>query len=104
MKKYKTIGSLLGKIEGIIEHKNTLSSPRMKSYYQFWERRVYNALNRMVLCNLSSLQALWNVTADELQQSPVLFQITASLSAPEIIVSPSFNEVIFHRNFIEISG
>ncbi|PRP82215.1 dynein-1-alpha heavy chain, flagellar inner arm I1 complex, partial [Planoprotostelium fungivorum] len=96
VKKYKTIGSLLGKIEGIIEHKNTLASPRMKSYYQFWERRVFNALNRMVLCNLNILQSLWNISGtseESTDHSPIVFQITASLSAPEIIVSPSFNEV-----------
>lgn len=48
VRKYKTIGQLLGKIEGIIEHKNTLKSPRMKSYYKFWERRIFNALNRVL--------------------------------------------------------
>jgi dynein heavy chain len=48
VRKYKTIGPLLGKIEGIIEHKNTLRSPRMKSYYLFWERRIFNALNRVI--------------------------------------------------------
>jgi dynein heavy chain len=47
VRKYRTVGQLLGKIEGIIEHKNTLRSPRMKSYYKFWERRIFNALNRV---------------------------------------------------------
>lgn len=54
---------------------------------------MFNSLNRMVLNNLNTLQALWNVLPEESESSPVLFQITASLSAPEVIVSPSFNEV-----------
>ena len=49
VRKYKTIPQLLGKIEGIIEHKNTLKSPKMRSYYRFWERRIFNALNRVFI-------------------------------------------------------
>src|SRR5437868_5781326 len=52
VRKYKTIGPLLGKIEGIIEGKNTLKSSKMKSYYQFWEKRIFNALNRVLLLSV----------------------------------------------------
>lgn len=57
VRKYKTIGPLLGKIEGITDDSTTLSLPKMKSYYKFWERRIFNALNK-VLLSLKSLQQI----------------------------------------------
>lgn len=47
MRKYKTIGPLLGKIEGITDDSTTQRLPKMKSYYKFWERRIFNALNKV---------------------------------------------------------
>jgi hypothetical protein len=47
VRKYKTIGPLLGKIEGITDDSTTQRLPKMKSYYKFWERRIFNALNKV---------------------------------------------------------
>ncbi len=53
VQKYKTIGPLLGKIEGIIENSTTLRLPKMKSYYKFWERRFFNALNKVIVASFA---------------------------------------------------
>lgn len=47
----------------------------------------------MVLCNLSTLQHLMNLSQRGETKLPALFQVVASLSAPEIIVIPSFNDI-----------
>jgi len=39
----------LKSIEGIVEGKATRASKNMKEYYYYWERRIYNALVKMVL-------------------------------------------------------
>jgi hypothetical protein len=58
VRKYKTIGPLLGKVEGIVENTTTLRSPRMKGYYKFWERRFFNALNKVSRVNDVRVQVL----------------------------------------------
>ena len=50
VEQYRQINEqFLKSIEGFIEMKNTRASPNMKEYYYYWERRVYNALIKMVL-------------------------------------------------------
>lgn len=97
VRKYKTIGPLLGKIEGITDDSTTLSLPKMKSYYKFWERRIFNALNKMVLVNLNHFQKFLGLVPSGKQgtaaKPSTFFKITASLSAPDIVIHPSFNDI-----------
>lgn len=46
-RKYRAIGPLLTKMEGLVFHTNTGHSPKMARYYAFWERRVYEALMKV---------------------------------------------------------
>ncbi|XP_072163343.1 dynein axonemal heavy chain 10-like [Diadema setosum] len=85
-RKYRAIGPLLTKMEGLVVHTNTGRSPRLHAYYAFWERRVYETLTKMVLKNLTEFSAA--LVADK-----PLFQIEAMLSAPEIILAPAANEI-----------
>ena len=43
-RKYRAIGPLLTKMEGLIAHTNTGKSPKMHAYYAYWETRIYDAL------------------------------------------------------------
>ena len=43
-RKYHAIGPLLIKMEGLVVYSNTGKSPRLKHYYSYWERRVFDAL------------------------------------------------------------
>jgi dynein heavy chain, axonemal len=48
--KYKIISEqLLDNVEQNICNTSTRGSPKMKEYYYYWERRVYNALTKMIL-------------------------------------------------------
>lgn len=58
VKKYSTMRAVLGKIEEVVAGSNTGKSPQLQSYYAFWERAIFNALNRMVLNAMSSLQSM----------------------------------------------
>lgn len=58
MKKYRTIPQLLGKMEEVIAGTNSGKSQQMLSYYQYWERCVFNALNETVLRAMAKLSDL----------------------------------------------
>ncbi|XP_078277210.1 LOW QUALITY PROTEIN: dynein axonemal heavy chain 10 [Rhinoraja longicauda] len=84
--KYKAIGPLLTKMEGLVFHTNTGKASKMALYYTFWERRVYDSLVKMIVKNLQQI----NISV--LGNYP-LFQIEVHLSAPEIVLKPNASEV-----------
>ena len=43
-RKYRAIGPLLTKIEGVVMHTNTGRSPKLCSYYLYWEEKIFHAL------------------------------------------------------------
>ena len=43
-RKYHAIGPLLIKVEGLVVSTNTGKSPRLKQYYAYWEKRIFDAL------------------------------------------------------------
>lgn len=49
VKKYKTVGSLLRKIEEVVTGTNNGKAPQLAGYYAYWERSIFSALNNMVL-------------------------------------------------------
>ncbi|EDO35852.1 predicted protein [Nematostella vectensis] len=85
-RKYRAIGPLLTKMEGLVAHTNTGRAPKLQPYYAFWENAVYEALTKMVTRNLQ-------VFNTKLQSKLPLFQIETALSAPEIVLSPPANEI-----------
>ena len=46
-RKYRAIGPLLTKMEGLVVHTNTGRSPKLAQYYAYWERKIFNALNKV---------------------------------------------------------
>uniref|UniRef100_A0A6I8PPI6 Dynein heavy chain tail domain-containing protein n=1 Tax=Ornithorhynchus anatinus TaxID=9258 RepID=A0A6I8PPI6_ORNAN len=86
VRKYSAIGPLLTKVEGLIIHTNTGKAPKLASYYAYWENKIYNILTKLVLKNLQVFNSavLGNVP---------LFQTETILTAPEIILHPSANEI-----------
>ena len=55
MKKYKTVGGLLRKIEEVVTGTNNGKAPQLAGYYAYWERSIFNALNNMVLTAMRML-------------------------------------------------
>lgn len=43
-RKYHGIGPLLIKIEGLVVYTNTGRSSKLRHYYAYWERRIFNSL------------------------------------------------------------
>ncbi|XP_041585454.1 dynein heavy chain 10, axonemal isoform X1 [Vulpes lagopus] len=83
---YLAIGPLLTKVEGLVIHTNTGKAPKLASYYEYWEYKIYEVLTKLILKNLQSFNSLI------LGNAP-LFQTDTILTAPEIILHPNANEI-----------
>ncbi|KFZ50045.1 Dynein heavy chain 10, axonemal, partial [Podiceps cristatus] len=83
---YTAIPQLLIKVEGRVANTNSGKSPKLTSYYAYWENRIYQVLTQLIVKNLQAFNAtvLANVP---------LFQIEAILSVPEIILQPNASEI-----------
>ncbi len=58
VKKYRSLGPLLGKVEELVAGTNSGKAPALAGYYSFWEQAVFNALVLMVLRALQRLHTL----------------------------------------------
>ncbi|NXK85823.1 DYH10 protein, partial [Formicarius rufipectus] len=86
VRKYSAIPPLLIEVEGRVANTNTGKSPKLASYYAYWENRIYQVLIQLIVKNLQAFNAavLANVP---------LIQIKAVLSVPEITFQPSASEI-----------
>lgn len=95
MEKYDLIGKVyLLNIEKTIFETSTQRSPYMKEYYYYWERRIYNALVKMILRALLSLKNLMDPKIDSLNQDkvPALFYVKADYNYPDVNIVPQRTE------------
>lgn len=44
VRKYHGVGPLLIKVEGLVAQSNTGHSSKLRNYYSYWEKRVFDAL------------------------------------------------------------
>ena len=84
--KYRAIGPLLTKMEGLICQTNTGKSKNMAVYYKHIEKRIYDALTTMVIKNLVAFSRAIN-------QDKPLFQVDGLLSNPDVMLQPSINDI-----------
>ncbi|NXX13494.1 DYH10 protein, partial [Podargus strigoides] len=86
VKQYTAIPQFLIKVEERVANTNSGKSPKLSSYYAYWENRIYQVLTQLIVKNLQDFNAavLANVP---------LFQTEAVLSVPEIILQPSTSEI-----------
>ncbi|XP_069727356.1 dynein axonemal heavy chain 10 [Phaenicophaeus curvirostris] len=86
VRKYTAIPQLLIKVEEQVANTNSGKSPKLTSYYAYWENRIYEVLTQLIVKNLQAFNAtvLGNVP---------LFHTEAILSAPEIILQPDASEI-----------
>lgn len=52
-RKYRAIGPLLTKMEGLVAHTNSGRSKQLAKYYEYWEQRIFDGLGNMVVRNLA---------------------------------------------------
>uniref|UniRef100_A0A673VC35 Dynein axonemal heavy chain 10 n=1 Tax=Suricata suricatta TaxID=37032 RepID=A0A673VC35_SURSU len=83
---YLAIGPLLTKVEGLVIHTNTGKAPKLASYYEYWEHKIYDVLTKLILKNLQSFNSL-------ILGNVPLFQTDTVLTAPEIVLHPNANEI-----------
>ncbi|NWJ04820.1 DYH10 protein, partial [Crypturellus undulatus] len=86
VRRYIAIGPLLTKVEGLVANTNSGKSPKLFSYYAYWENRIYQVLIQLILKNLQSFNA-------SIVANVPLFQTETILSAPEIILQPNASEI-----------
>ncbi|NXT12170.1 DYH10 protein, partial [Prunella fulvescens] len=84
--KYSAIPQLLIEVERRVAYTNTGKSPKLASYYAYWENRIYQMLTQLIVKNLQA----FNATV--LANVPVL-QIEVVLSVPEITLQPNATEI-----------
>eukprot|EP00960_Hanusia_phi_P039624 753955-Hanusia_phi.AAC.6 len=98
VKKYRTIKEQMGKIEGIVAGSGTNKSPALTSYYKHWENLIFKALTQCVHKSLQQFYVFLNVNLTTLDaKHPPIFRVTASLVAPDIVVSPALTDM--HKLF-----
>lgn len=85
-KLYDSIGPIMIKLESLILGSFTGESDKMRSYYTHWEKEMFSALMRFTTRNLQQF-------SEKLMQSEVIFEVDAVLTAPEIIMKPTANEI-----------
>ncbi|NXH52309.1 DYH10 protein, partial [Rhabdornis inornatus] len=86
VRKYSAIPQLLIEVERRVANTNSGKSPKLASYYAYWENRIYQVLTQLIVKNLQAFNAavLANVP---------LLQIEAVLSVREITLQPNASEI-----------
>ena len=93
VKKYKTVGGLLRKIEEAVTGTNNGKAPQLAGYYAYWERSIFTALNNMVLnamrmlVNMLVARSAKKAAAAGLPARPPLFKVASciQLLCPESV-------------------
>ncbi|RKP21444.1 hypothetical protein ROZALSC1DRAFT_11414, partial [Rozella allomycis CSF55] len=104
VQKYTSITPLMIKMESMVANTNTGRSPQLRNYYAHWEKKIFVALNQMVITSLYQLASMFSLTLMKKAGSVVvkkklkmrhepLFKVSASLSAPEIVLSPNMIDI-----------
>jgi len=94
LKKYRTIREQMGKIEGLVAGSGTNRSPAMANYYSYWEKLIFKALTSCVYKALRQFSTFLSIDrAPGAPKHPPIFRVTASLSAPDIVLSPALNDI-----------
>jgi dynein heavy chain len=94
LKKYRTIKEQMGKIEGLVAGSGTNRSPAMTNYYAHWEKLIFKALTHCVYKALRQFSTYLSIDkATGAPKHPPIFKVTASLSAPDIVLSPALNDI-----------
>jgi dynein heavy chain len=102
VKDYQSIGDMyLKSIEEITVQTNTQGAEEMRGYYYYWERRIFNAITKMIIRALAANKTLW-----VRNEKPLLIKMTSYYNHPQMTYIPSDEELRtqldnFTRNILE---
>lgn len=73
----------------------------MKQYYRYWERRIFNAITKMIIRALATNKLIWQRT-----EKPALIKMTSSYVHPDITYHPAVEDLNsmlekFSKNILE---
>jgi dynein heavy chain len=85
-RKYRAMGPLLTKLEGLVVSTNTGRAERMANYYKYWEKQVYEAVVRAIVDNLTNF-------SNALKRKEPIFRIEAALTGSDIVLRPGLNDI-----------
>jgi dynein heavy chain len=86
LKLYDSIGPILTKLESLVLGTFTGKCPKMKYYYNFWEKEAFSCFTRFATKNMEQFMKALN-------QDRTIFQVDAVLSIPDILMRPTAAEV-----------
>ena len=75
-RKYRAMGPLLTKMEGLVVATNSGRSEKMANYYRYWERKMYDGIYTAIMSNLQNFEA-------RLKKSEPLFYIEAMMNSQD---------------------
>ena len=84
VQKYRSIESLLKKVEEVVAATNGGMSPQLQGYYHFWEKRIFNAITVMIVNSLATFLAM--VQAPECTP---FCHVKVTLNGKDLVVTPS---------------
>lgn len=89
VKDYQNIGDMyLKSIEECTVKTNNQGAEEMRPYYYYWERRIFNAITKMVIRALAANKTLWIRT-----EKPSLIKMMSSYNHPEMTYHPTVDEL-----------
>ena len=93
--KYRSISALLLKVEEAVVGTSTGKDIKLAPYAAYWERRVFGALNTLVLNAVEALQRQLAAFCRPQQPGGLrpLLRVTLELLPPEVVCTPSMAEV-----------
>ncbi|NXV01125.1 DYH10 protein, partial [Cettia cetti] len=86
VRKYSAIPQLLIEVERRVASTNSGKSPKLASYYAYWENRIYQVLTQLIVKNLQAFNAT-------IVANMPLLQIEAVLSVSGITLQPNASEI-----------
>ncbi|NXH46249.1 DYH10 protein, partial [Dicaeum eximium] len=86
VRKYSAIPQLLIEVERRVAHTDSGKSPKLASYYAYWENRIFQVLIQLIVKNFQAFNA------SVLANVPLL-QVEAVLSVSEITLQPNASEI-----------
>jgi dynein heavy chain len=101
VKDYQNIGDIyLKSIEECTFKTDTKNSEEMRQYYYYWEKKIFNAITRMVIRALATNKALFTKTGKP------MIKMTATFNNPEMSYHPTKEELRtqldkFNRNILD---